>query len=316
MKAMVSGILVIDKPEGMTSHDVVNRVRLRFKGTKAGHLGTLDPMATGVLPICLGKATRLSQFLQTSPKEYIGEMRLGFSTTTYDRTGQPTSPAVTFDGSIDEVRKHILMFTGEVDQVPPPFSAKKIGGIPSYKLARRGRPISTPAVQVKIDDFAITRFEPPAITFKVVCSPGTYVRSLVHGLGRALGCGAHLTSLRRIRSGWFTDGQAVPFESVSAEEVIPLERLLESWVPVEISDADEDRIVHGNPVPAPEAPRQLARIINKKGQFLAVGILENGWVRPTVVLTSNTSRSTSDSAYVIRFKEEKNLNGNESDQGN
>src|SRR5215471_6023381 len=128
----LSGMLVIDKPEGMTSHDVVNRLRLRFKHTKIGHLGTLDPMATGVLPVCLGKATRIGRFVAASPKEYRGEIRLGFSTTTYDRQGEPTSEQRVFEGSLADIREHVLRFTGQIDQTPPPFSAKKIGGVPSY----------------------------------------------------------------------------------------------------------------------------------------------------------------------------------------
>ena len=288
----LSGILVIDKPEGMTSHDIVNRLRLRFKGTKIGHLGTLDPMATGVLPICLGKATRIGQFIDGAPKEYRGEMRFGFSTTTFDRMGEPTSDDLPFIGTLEDIQAQLPLFTGEIDQIPPAFSAKKIGGVPSYKFARRGRAIATPAVQVTIERFEITRFQASVAGFEVVCSPGTYVRSLAHDLGKALGCGAHLTSLRRTRSGLFFEQNAVPFESAAATDVIPLEALLGDWTFVEISEAEEQRIAHGNPVRGPEAPKQFARILNKKGEFLAVGILENGWVRPRVVLTSNTLGST------------------------
>src|SRR5262245_29964577 len=155
---MLSGILIIDKPEGMTSHDVVNKVRLRFRGSKVGHLGTLDPMATGVLPICLGKATRIGQFLEGGPKEYVGEIRLGYATTTYDRTGKPHGEEQPFEGSLEEIRQAVVRFTGDIEQTPPTFSAKKIGGVPSYKFARRGRSIATPAVTVRIETFEITGF--------------------------------------------------------------------------------------------------------------------------------------------------------------
>src|SRR4051812_2019646 len=192
---MISGVLVIDKPEGVTSHDVVNRLRLRFRHTKIGHLGTLDPMATGVLPLCLGQATRIGQYLEGSPKTYVGEMRLGFSTTTFDREGDPTSEPKIFSGSLNDILGVLGRFTGEIQQVPPSFSAKKIGGVPSYKFARVGRPIATPAVTVRIERFEITRFEPPLVSFEAVCSPGTYVRSLANDLGEQLGCGAHLTRL-------------------------------------------------------------------------------------------------------------------------
>ncbi len=291
---MVSGMIIVDKPEGMTSHDVVNKVRLRFRGTKVGHLGTLDPMATGVLPICLGKATRIGPFLEGGPKEYVGEIRLGYSTTTYDRTGKPDGSERPFNGTLEEIQQKMPGLMGDIEQTPPTFSAKKIGGVPSYKFARRGRSIATPAVRVRVETFEITQLDLPLLQFRVVCSPGTYVRSLAHDLGQALGCGAHLTSLRRVRSGGFTEDQAVRLEAVTETAVIPLERLLDTWPQVSVDDHQIPRIAHGNPVPAPQAARQFARILNKRGEFLAVGVLENGWVRPKVVLTSITSESTSD----------------------
>jgi tRNA pseudouridine55 synthase len=290
----VSGVLVIDKSEGVTSHDVVNRLRLRFRKTKVGHLGTLDPMATGVLPICLGKATRIGQFLESSPKEYTGEMRLGFSTATFDRQGQRTGEERPVDVSMDRIESALQRFTGDIEQVPPPFSAKKIGGVPSYKFARRGRPIATPAVSVRVERFEVTRFAPPFLGFSVVCSPGTYVRSLAHDLGQTLGCGAHLTALRRTRSGRFTESDATRLNDVDGSKIIPLEKLLEDWVQVNIEDHEETRIAHGNPIPGPSGPKQFARIFNKRDEFVAVGFLENGWVHPRVVLTSITSESTTD----------------------
>ena len=288
---MISGIVVIDKAEGMTSHDVVNKVRLRFRGTKVGHLGTLDPMATGVLPVCLGKATRIGQFLEGGLKEYVGEIRFGFATTTYDRMGEPLALEQPFLQTLDSVRAAMARFSGAIEQVPPAFSAKKIGGVPSYKFARRGRSIPTPAVSVSVETFEITGFDPPVLRFRVVCSPGTYVRSLAHDLGQAFGCGAHLTSLRRTRSGGFTASQAIGLEALAESCVMPLERLLSGWPQVDVDDDQIDRIAHGNPVPAPPGARQFARILNKRGEFLAVGVLENGWVRPKVVLTSITSKS-------------------------
>src|SRR4051812_10469076 len=221
----ISGVLVIDKPAGMTSHDVVNRIRLRFRKTKVGHLGTLDPMATGVLPICLGKATRIGQFLDGSPKEYAGQIRLGFSTTTFDKAGDSTSELQPFSGGREELEEAVRRFTGEIEQVPPPFSAKKIGGVPSYKFARRGRPIATPAVTVRVATFEILRFDDGIFDFRVVCSPGTYIRSLAHDLGQALGCGAHLIQLRRTRSGRFTEADSVSLAEMHESKVTPIEKL-------------------------------------------------------------------------------------------
>jgi len=286
----ISGVIVIDKPRGVTSHDVVNRIRLRFRKTKVGHLGTLDPMATGVLPICLGKATRLGQFIDGSPKEYAGDIRLGFSTTTFDRDGEPTSEDQPWNGSREELEQAVGQFKGDIEQIPPTFSAKKIGGVPSYKFARRGRPIATPAVRVRVENFDVTRFDPPVIGFRIVCSPGTYIRSLAHDLGQKLGCGAHLNSLRRTRSGRFSEAQTVSIDTLTDTDVIPMERLLEAWPQIEVSEAEELKIVHGNPIPGPEGAGQFACIFNKRGEFLAVGLLENGWVLPRVVLTSITSK--------------------------
>src|SRR5262249_30229203 len=153
--------------------------------------------ATGVLPVCVGKATRLAQFLSSSPKEYDGEIRFGFSTDTYDREGAPISTECPLASSAEEILAAMRALTGALEQVPPPFSAKKIGGVPSYKLALRNRAIEMAPVQTKVEQFEMLGFEPPYATFRVVCSPGTYVRSLAHELGQKIGCGAHLTALRR-----------------------------------------------------------------------------------------------------------------------
>src|SRR5262249_34365077 len=156
------------------------------------------PMATGVLPVAVGKATRIGQFLSNSPKEYEGGIRFGFATDTYDREGNPTTEERPLEANVQDA---IHAFTGILEQVPPPFSAKKIGGVPAYKMARRNRTVELMPVQVEIHEFEMLTLDPPRMTFRVVCSPGTYIRSLAHDLGRRLGCGAHLTALRRMRSG-------------------------------------------------------------------------------------------------------------------
>jgi tRNA pseudouridine55 synthase len=279
-----SGILVIDKPEGWTSHDVVDWVRTRFPKTKAGHLGTLDPIATGVLPVSLGSATRLARYIKGNPKEYIGAIRFGLSTTTYDREGEPTSPPVILRNSADEIRAAMQEFVGDVAQVPPPYSAKKIGGVAAYKLARKGRVVKTSAAAVRVDAFEMTSFEPPIVRFRVVCSPGTYIRSLAHDLGLKLGCGAHLVSLRRTQSGDFKISEAVMPEHLSESDLIPVHQLLTFWPKIEASEDDERRVIHGNPIPASAAP-PFARIFNKRGEFIALAAVESGWARPRVVLT-------------------------------
>jgi tRNA pseudouridine55 synthase len=289
----MDGVLIIDKPSGMTSHDVVQRVRKLFRTSKVGHLGTLDPMATGVLPLCIGRATRIGQFFATSPKEYTGEIRFGFATTTYDREGEPLTPERPLESTGEEVAAAMQVLTGEFEQTPPAYSAKKIGGEASHRLARRGVQVDNSPVRVRVDVFELRDFRPPFAQFRAVCSGGTYIRSLAHDLGLRLGCGAHLQALRRERSGEFHIEQAVELSAASARNVIPLERLLTTLPLILAEDeVEEDRIRHGNPLRTAVAATGFARIFNKKGEFLAVATIESGWAHPRVVLTSNASVGT------------------------
>jgi tRNA pseudouridine55 synthase len=195
--------LVIDKPEGMTSHDVVNRVRRILKERSIGHLGTLDPMATGILPLLVGRYTRLAQFFERADKSYEGEIQLGFSTDTYDATGERTSEAKAMEVSVDQVRKAAKQFIGKIEQLPPPFSAKKIAGVPAYKLARKGKAPELKAVPVEVKAFEIVEVTGDRVRFRAEVSAGTYVRTLAHELGQALGLGGHLAALRRTAAGQF-----------------------------------------------------------------------------------------------------------------
>jgi tRNA pseudouridine55 synthase len=199
----VNGLLVIDKPGGITSHDVVSRLR-RITGEKSiGHLGTLDPMATGVLPLLMGKFTRLAQFFNAAEKSYTGTIRFGFATDTYDAdgelVGEQTHPSLT----LDQVCAAASRFHGELEQMPPPFSAKKIAGTPAYKLARAGKPVELKKARITIRFFTITALDGEEAAFAMSISAGGYVRSVAHELGADLGCGAHLRSLRRTRAGVF-----------------------------------------------------------------------------------------------------------------
>jgi tRNA pseudouridine55 synthase len=204
----VNGLLVIDKPAGMTSHDVVGILR-RITGERSiGHLGTLDPMATGVLPLLLGKFTRLAQYFSSAEKSYSGTIRFGFATDTYDAEGQPAGPDSLPALTLEQVRAAASRFHGEMEQMPPPFSAKKIAGTPAYKLAREGKPVELKAVKVCIADFEITDLQGTEASFTMTISAGGYVRSVAHELGQILGCGAHLSSLRRTQAGVFTLAEA------------------------------------------------------------------------------------------------------------
>src|SRR5450755_686858 len=193
----MNGVVIIDKPAGLTSHDVVNRVRGILGQRSVGHLGTLDPSATGVLPIVLGNLTRLAQFYAHSEKTYEGAIRFGFATDTYDADGEPTTPlqAVHIDSA--EVRALAAQFLGVIEQMPPPFSAKKIAGVPAYKLARKKKEFVLNPVQVEIKEFEILKTTANEATFRARVASGTYIRSVAHEMGQKLGCGAHLASLRR-----------------------------------------------------------------------------------------------------------------------
>jgi tRNA pseudouridine55 synthase len=215
----VNGLLVVDKPGGMTSHDVVAHLR-KITGEKSvGHLGTLDPMATGVLPVLIGKYTRLAQYFSTAEKTYTGTIRFGFATDTYDAEGEAAGtdlwPQAQAALNLDRVRASAARFHGEMEQMPPPFSAKKIAGTPAYKLARQGKPVELKAAKICIASFAIVGLEGPEAAFTMTISAGGYVRSVAHELGRDLGCGAHLSQLRRTRAGDFAEEQAHTLEELA-----------------------------------------------------------------------------------------------------
>jgi len=212
----MNGVLIIDKPAGLTSHDVVNRVRRILGERSVGHLGTLDPMATGVLPLVTGSFTRLAQFYLSSEKVYEGKIRFGFSTDTYDAEGEPTSELIRVALQSDELERLAATFRGPIEQCPPPYSAKKVKGVRAYKLARRHQEVALNPVQVEIKEFEILNIEGDLAQFRARVGPGTYIRSVAHDLGKAVGCGAHLESLRRTASGEFALEDARTLEQVAA----------------------------------------------------------------------------------------------------
>ena len=242
----------------MTSHDVVNRLRKITGERSIGHLGTLDPMATGVLPLLMGKYTRLAQYFSTAEKCYTGSIRFGFATDTYDAEGQPAGPDVWCDVAgrvtLERVRATAARFHGEMEQMPPPFSAKKIAGTPAYKLAREGKPVELSPARVRIDSFVIERMDGAEAVFAMQISAGGYVRSVAHELARDLGCGAHLSCLRRTRAGAFTLDDAHTLEELE---------MLGGKI-----EALESRCVHPRLL-LPEMP-------SVTGDSLALGRLRNG----------------------------------------
>jgi tRNA pseudouridine55 synthase len=252
--ARESGFLVIDKPEGVTSHEAVQLVRRRLGIPKVGHLGTLDPLATGVLPMAVGKATRLIQFLKDSEKNYEGTICLGIVTDTYDREGQVLAKNDVPDLTAEQLRTLATEWLGVQSQIPPAFSAKKIRGIPAYRLARRGKPVAIAAQRIVIRRLEFSQRSACEIDFRIWCSAGTYVRSFASDFGKRIGCGAHLYRLRRISSGDFSLSQAIPSETLAAadkefleERLIPASEVLKS-VPALVVDLKAmESLAHGRP---------------------------------------------------------------------
>lgn len=210
----MNGVIIVDKPSGLTSHDVVNRMRRILSQRSIGHLGTLDPLATGVLPLVTGSFTRLAQFYTASEKSYEGVIRFGFATNTYDADGDPLSDPRPVAFTLDQLQQLSTGFVGLIQQVPPPFSAKKIKGVPAYKLARKQQEVTLQSVEVEIKEFAITSLQADRANFRARVSSGTYMRSVAHEIGERLGCGAHLEFLRRTAVAEFGIAQAHPLKEI------------------------------------------------------------------------------------------------------
>ena len=251
--ALFDGALVINKPRGKTSHDVVDAVRRIVGFRQIGHLGTLDPMGTGVLVLLLGRATRLAQFYAGRRKRYECAARFGFATDTYDADGTPLGPdtAPTLDRV--EIERLAAQMVGRFAQMPPPFSAKKVHGRPAHELARKNKPVELKPVEVEVYEFRVTSVEGSVARLVIECAPGTYIRSLAHEMGAKLSCGAHLAEIVRTAVGEFTLDQAVALEELDqagkngklAEWILPLERLLPNLPRVTVLPIVERRVRHG-----------------------------------------------------------------------
>jgi tRNA pseudouridine55 synthase len=262
------GVLVVDKPPDITSAAVVATVKRVLKAGKVGHTGTLDPFATGVMVICIGRATRLSRFFLQGRKTYEATLMLGVTTDTQDRTGRVISrtPPEAIQISDDQVREVLARFQGEIEQAPPVYSALKHQGTPLYKLARQGKPVQKPPRAVTIEAIHPTRIAVPEVFFTVTCSAGTYIRTLCSDIGQVLGCGGHLAMLRRIESGGFTLDQAVSLpeltdlahENRAWERVIPMADALGGMPVHRVDGGLAGRIAHGMPLTASEIPPETA----------------------------------------------------------
>ena len=277
----VDGVLVVDKPAGPTSHDIVNRARRVFRLRRIGHTGTLDPFATGVLPLCLGRATRLARFLGDGDKVYRATVQAGFATSTDDLTGTPLSEPGAPQLETEQVRVALERFVGIHDQLPPAYSARRVAGRRMYEMARRGEEVPRTPRAVTIHAIELVGVESDRIEIEVRCSPGTYIRSLARDLGEALGTGAHLAALRRTRSGAFVLEQAVPGDDLAAgrDRLVPLADTLPQLPAVRVGNDGRDLVRHGRPVPKesvldgfPEEPFERVRILDESGALLALAV--------------------------------------------
>ena len=279
----MNGVIVVDKPAGCTSHDVVDRVRRITQTRRIGHLGTLDPMATGVLPLIVGRATRLAQYFRTNDKKYDAVVRFGLTTDSYDREGTVTTTCPGFEIDRDDLEKALEAYRGTFSQAPPPVSAKKIKGVPAYKLARRNIPVDLQPVEVTIYSLNLVATARDTARLQVHCSSGTYIRSVAHDLGQRLGCGAIIDQLRRTASGDFSENQAHTIEDLEllsdrgrlTEALIPAAQLLPHF-PSETVDAltvgqiRQGRDFRVSPFRSREGC-QFVKAVTNDGELIAIG---------------------------------------------
>jgi len=298
----MDGVLVIDKPGGLTSHDVVNRVRRILHERSVGHLGTLDPLATGVLPLVAGRMTRLAQFYTASEKTYEGVIRFGFATDTYDAEGEPQAEPQTIKATLEQLRELSGRFRGRLRQMPPPFSAKKIHGVPAYKLARKHREVELEPVEVEIKEFDLFDWDGENARFRARVASGTYMRSVAHEMGQILGCGAHLASLRRTALGEFALADARSLEELEqaaqqarAEELfIHPRKLLPEMPGVTANEEMLARIRVGRAVNLPELSRaRQVKVFYGQGELVAIATRVAGTLfHPKIVLAAVEAQAT------------------------
>ena len=270
----MNGIIVIDKPAGWTSHDVVAKLRRIMGERRIGHGGTLDPMATGVLPIFVGRATRAVEFMENADKEYVAGIKFGITTDTQDITGNIMS---TNERTVtrDRLSEILPRFTGEQEQVPPMYSALKHNGKKLYELARKGVEVERKARKITISDLEIVDFGENEAILRVVCSKGTYIRTLCHDIGQALDCGAVMSSLRRTRAGAYTEADAVQLADASPEMLIPIDTVFAKYPACTVGEPQEKKICCGADFKT-DTTDGMWRVYGEKGEFLMLGRADGG----------------------------------------
>lgn len=276
----INGILLLDKPTGISSNRALQQAKRLFAAAKAGHTGSLDPLATGLLPICFGEATKVAGYLLGARKAYAAECRLGVTTDTCDRDGEVIAerPVPAFDDAA--IRGALVRFTGRITQVPPVYSALKQGGVPLYKRARRGEDVTAPPREIEVTRFELLARDGDHLRLAVECGSGTYVRSLVRDLGEALGCGAHLTALRRLWVEPFRDPRMYTLDELAAlrerdpgalqDCLLPLDAGLADWASLQLDAANADSVAHGRVIHVGAAAGRY-RAVAPSGQLLAIG---------------------------------------------
>jgi tRNA pseudouridine55 synthase len=280
----VAGLLLVDKPAGMTSHDVVSIVRRGVQTRRVGHAGTLDPFATGLLVLLVGRGTRLLPFIDGEPKVYDATIAFGRETDTDDATGAPTRDAALPDArSVDDA---IRQLTGEIDQVPPAYSAKKLGGTRAYAAARRGKQLDLAPARVTVHRWQVLARDAATLTARITCSGGTYIRALARDVARFAGSAGHLAALRRLRSGVFEVGDADSLDAVRAGkvELRSLRDAIPSLSTRQLSDAELARVLHGNPLTDEVTSANRVALVDETGDLVAIAERSGVELRPKVVL--------------------------------
>jgi tRNA pseudouridine55 synthase len=301
----MNGLLIANKPRGITSHDAVDRARRLLGVRRIGHTGILDPIATGVLPLCVGRATRLAQFILAEHKTYEGIFRLGWATTTYDADGEPVGERKAPNVTQEQVEETLALFRGKIQQIPPMFSAKKVGGKKLYELARAGKEVERKPVEVEVFELRVLSFDGDRVGFHMRCSSGAYVRNVAHDAGQKLGCGGHVESLSRTAVGLMTLDQAVSLDELTRESaaghVMPMEKIPLDMPLIRITRAGLAQLRHGQPLdrsvirPGPPGEAQgesgggrTVRVLGPEGELVAIAEQRAAaFFQPRVVLLAS-----------------------------
>lgn len=279
------GVLLIRKEKGCTSHDVVNAIRTKFGTRRVGHAGTLDPQATGLLIVAVGPATRFLQYLPLEPKQYLATVRFGVQTETYDSEGQVVTSVEPPADLLERIQEGLENFQGLIQQLPPMYSAVKVDGKPLYAYARQGQELTRDPRTVNIHRFEVVGGESPELQFRVVCSGGTYVRSLAHDLGQVVGCGAYLAALERVSVGRFRIEDAVSLDEVTAANLVPLDEALPPMPVIHTTPAQTQYIREGRPIGLADPPdSNLAALAEPGGGVYAVARVHGNVLQPECVI--------------------------------